>query len=144
MDVDIQDVTPESLFRPSKRRKFYRKRADSDGEGTAAQTTLIHDPPPAFPSPPVADPSRELASQDEEDRETQIPIAEILRLRKAAKYRKGGIEFTNSSRPLPSGTASSQPAGALVERDRNAEEVQEVVNRFAPQTGQVADVNKHM
>lgn len=33
--------------------------------------------------------------------------------------------------------------GALSEKDESLREVQTVVNRFAPQTGQVADVDKH-
>jgi len=32
----------------------------------------------------------------------------------------------------------------LSEKDESPREVQTVVNRFAPQTGQVADVDKHM
>ncbi|KAI9701878.1 MAG: hypothetical protein M1836_001222 [Candelina mexicana] len=141
MEVGLQEISSEPSFRPFKRRKVYRKRTDDyNGDRAPAQNVSS---PNILPSS-AADASEDPMNEEEVDEESQISMAEILRLRKDAKYRKGGIEFSNSNRQLPTRPGSSQAASALVERDENAQEIQAVVNRFAPQTGQVADVNKHM
>ena len=131
------------LFRSSKRRKFYRKR--TDGEDQAS---------PALPSatpPPVSMTVDELITHhahltETQDRNTDgepLSVAEILRQRKAALRRKGGIEFTNSH----ACTSSIPQTGdaLIVKEDDTPADIKSVIERFAPQTGQVSDVaDKHM
>ena len=142
--------TTDLEFRPAKRRKFYRQR-DSDNNLEANGIT----------SPPLSGISAETPSTLEElveqarnssgmmhknDTEPQLSVAEILRRRRAARNRRGGIEFSNVGHGTKSVPGSAQPtdALALVDKDDTAADVKTVVNRFAPQTGQVADVDKHM
>lgn len=130
----------EPPFRPSKRRKFYRKHNAEDDDTTVATPVSLEYstalPTTAGPQPDK--PDDDLATENEEDNRRRT--AEVLRRRQAARNRKGGIEFSNTkSEPTP-----SQPSNTLIERADPAKELQTVVNRFAPQTGQVADVDKHM
>ncbi len=81
----------------------------------------------------------------QQDDDTRSSAAHILRQRKAAKRRRGGIEFTNSS--IKGGPNSAEPEDSDILKDKEEEKMQHimtVVDRFAPQTGQVADVDKHM
>ncbi|KAL9125894.1 MAG: hypothetical protein Q9217_004967 [Psora testacea] len=138
---------PTELFRLSKRRKLYRKRPDN----------VTGDDRVDAVSSPVHAGSADLSTLDEliahnvvasppplqiED-ETSAPVADILRQRKAAQRRKGGIEFTNTTRP----SATPQMSNELVEREDDGvpADVKSVISRFAPQTGQVSeDTDKHM
>ena len=135
----------EQPFRPAKRRKLYRKRDDDDT--TAGQSTLE-----VVDLSPNSQTIEELLSteggvQDPTDgaEASEVSVAAIIRQRKAAQRRRGGIEFTNSttstSRSLP---AMHQLSKALVGKDDMLADIDAVVNRFAPQTGQVADVDRHM
>lgn len=149
----MQDDNPltDSAFRPAKRRKFYRQRdkGDSNPEingntslpigGISAQTptTLAE----------LVDQARNSADMvHEDDAKSQLPVADIIRRRRAARNRRGGIEFSNVgySSKLNSEHAHSTDTLALVENNDTMAGVKTVVNRFAPQTGQVADVDKHM
>ncbi|CAD6568375.1 MAG: hypothetical protein ASARMPRED_001692 [Alectoria sarmentosa] len=135
-----QGENSSDLFRPSKRRKFYRKRTDAENEGS-----------PAISSPPESMTVDELISHegrltqppDQKSDEESLPVAEILRQRKAALRRTGGIEFTNSY-----ASASNRPQtndALIVKEDDTPADIKSVIERFAPQTGQVSDVvDKHM
>ena len=70
-------------------------------------------------------------------------MAEILRLRKLRRPRVGGVEFRAE------GHIARDDDGALIVRTEEGGDVQNeagpaVVRKFAPQTGTVGDVNKHM
>lgn len=83
------------------------------------------------------------ATQDQKTDEEPLSVAEILRQRKTALRRKGGIEFTNSHTSAPS-TPQASDALILKEDDTPAD-IKLVIERFAPQTGQVSDLaDKHM
>lgn len=137
-----EDDRPSHLFRPFKRRKFYRKRSDAGDEGSP---TLSSAPPPESMT------IDELISHHAHLTETQkittdeesLSVTEILRQRKAALRRKGGIEFTNSH---TSTSNTPQTSDALVvKEDSTPADIKAVIERFAPQTGQVSDVaDKHM
>ena len=130
------------LFRPSKRRKFYRKRTNVEDESSSI---------PSSPPPPPSMTVDELISHHAHLTDTQhlktdeepLSVAEILRQRKAALRRKGGIEFTNSR---SSTSTTPQTSDALVvKEDDTLADIRSVIERFAPQTGQVCDVaDKHM
>ncbi|KAL2064968.1 hypothetical protein VTL71DRAFT_4108 [Oculimacula yallundae] len=149
--VPIPDLesTYTSLFRPSKKRKIYRQRATDDEP--APPTTLS--PPPAVSTTPLPSAqslddliSRASASvQQNDDPSSQneaVSMAEILRLRKKNKSR-GGVEFKAS------GHVTRDAEGVLIlrpeeEKALEAAGVSGVPRKFAPQTGTVGDVNRHM
>ena len=81
--------------------------------------------------------------QIQEQQNAPLSVAELLRQRKALQRRRGGIGFANT------GTTTSTSLPPQIETPKS--EVQDspskfvtVADRFAPQTGQVADVDQHM
>lgn len=130
------------LFRPSKRRKFYRKRTDGEDEGSPIHSSA---PPPESMTVDelISHQGRLTETQHHKTDEEPLSIAAILRQRKLALPRKGGIEFTNSH---TSTSSTSQTSDALiVKEDDTPADIKSVIERFAPQTGQVSDVaDKHM
>lgn len=71
-------------------------------------------------------------------------MAEILRLRKLKQRKVGGVEFTARSTGLVR-DKDGELMGSEEGRDGNEEMVEGgVARKFAPQTGTVGDVNKHM
>lgn len=131
---DAEQKVDTVLFRPSKKRKTYRKRADEETEDTIS--------PIATPAPSTID-DLIARSQDVPDIEaTTVPVSEILRIRKLRKA-KGGVEFRVAS------TKKNESDELAVRAPSAEEETPEdgavrVGRRFAPQTGTVGDVNKHM
>jgi len=136
MTSPLPNPEPETiLFRPSKKRKIYRQRPT---------TSRSPSPQPASPTPQSLD---ELIASSSVDTEgavegTSIPISEILRLRKLRKG-KLGVEFRADG---SSHAKEDESAGALVVREEHEESggLDGVPRKFAPQTGTVGDVNKHM
>ena len=145
-ELSHTEISSELSFRPTKRRKFYRKRTDTDNNENTST------PPPCETTapPPELLTVEELIAQDghnptaeahtEEEERTALSIAEILRQRKTAQRRKGGIDFSTTN----TATALPPPSNALIIKEDPIEQLKTVVDRFAPQTGQVADVDKHM
>ena len=137
-----EDDRSSHLFRPSKRRKFYRKRSDAGDEGSP---TLSSAPPPESMTIDelISHHAHLTETQDHKIDEESLSVTEILRQRKAALRRKGGIEFTNSH---TSTSNTPQTSDALVvKEDSTPADIKAVIERFAPQTGQVSDVtDKHM
>ena len=140
MDVE-QDTEP--MFRSAKRRKFYRKRTDDD-DGSSDEHTARPDQPAALR--PGSHPAQDASSATDNVESTKLSVAEIMRLRRQGRGRRGGIEFTPAADQThqTAGPHSSQAPGTIISKDESPEELAAVANRFAPQTGQVADVNKHM
>ncbi|KAK2628073.1 hypothetical protein QTJ16_002719 [Diplocarpon rosae] len=130
------------LFRPSKKRKIYRQRLAQDEP----------DPSPTAPSisSPDADPVQSLdelistasASIPSQDEEVSVSMSEILRLRKKNKAR-GGVEFKASGH-----VARNEEVDLVMKTDEERSEGSDarvgVQRQFAPQTGTVGDVNRHM
>ena len=112
------------LFRPNKKRRLYRQRAADEDE--EEDITAIHSPPPQSLDELIASASSN-ANAD------ALSMAEILRLRKQRKA-KTGMEFR------PTGTVRDEEQRTV----REKEEGDGPTARFAPQTGTVGDVNKHM
>ena len=142
----LDATSTEGLFRSVKRRRHYRRRSDADEvdvKGDASQTpavpiesdTIGRSQDSAVPHAPDA------GAGDEDE---QLSVAEALRRRKQLRARRGGVEFV-PGRPNPKdGDLEMDSSRMALEKTAPAEEVAAIVNRFAPQTGQVADVNKHM
>jgi hypothetical protein len=153
------------LFRPSKKRKIYRQRPSiSLDDDSAPEPHMTGANAPSPPAPIQSNPQSidELiastsaaarnvppgsALEGEEVEGTPVSIAEILRLRKKNK-RVGGVEFRADAH------IARDEDGALVIRHvqgegelkpvEGGESGTGVPRKFAPQTGTVGDVNKHM
>ncbi|KAL4885370.1 hepatocellular carcinoma-associated antigen 59-domain-containing protein [Aspergillus karnatakaensis] len=128
MDTDT-DPNPEVLFRPVKRRKFQRRRpeqTDSQHESQPSSTEIV-----SASQSPRADP--EIAQ-----------LANLHRLRRLHRSsRKGGIEFSTTTRP-----SAEQPIctslSASTPEDMESERLRTMCDRFTAHTGQTVDVDKHM
>ena len=128
MDSQSPKPSSDTLFRASKRRKVYRQR-ETEEESDALFNLIT-------PSNP-----QEHQLTEPNTKELGTDIVNILKLRRAGKSRRGGIEFSNSSRPRENASDGSHEVD---QRDETLEDIAIMVNRFAPQTGQVADVDEHM
>lgn len=150
METSVQnDITSSELsMRPFKRRKFYRKRGEAE-DPTSENNIRSDTNEESNKAKPLT--IEELISHHGYNQEggegkedaTRLPAAQILRQHKAAQRRRGGIEFTNTNSTRIT-SAAPENSDALIEKDDTSEEIKTVVDRFAPQTGQVADVDKHM
>ena len=135
--------------RLAKRRKFYRKRTD-DGNDIEDETIHAVSNVGTATTPLTIDEllSRHGHISDADERpsdgDTQLSVAEILRRRKATQRRRGGIEFTNAGADTKISSNVTRTIDTSADNEDTLSETKTVVNRFAPQTGQVADVNKHM
>ena len=123
MDPEVDAVPVKSLFRPVKKRKFARRRADHEAEDTAD-----------------ADPALVANNQNDNAGPTQTPGSNNIRRLRAV--RKGGIGFSNTSRlgddhgqQLVLGPAAGDP-----EEDK----IRAMNERFTGYTGQTDDVDRHM
>lgn len=144
MDDDVADsnTSIDDSFRPFKRRKFFRKRLEPGSDAEEDSTTKGNvqiDNTSEQPLPPSVD------GREQTDVEAQVSVAELLRRRRAAQKRRAGIEFSNST-PVgdSSGTIIPVAGDEILDNEENLNKILTVVDRFAPQTGQVADVDKHM
>ncbi|KAL4800073.1 hepatocellular carcinoma-associated antigen 59-domain-containing protein [Aspergillus venezuelensis] len=120
------DSNPEVLFRTAKRRKFQRRRHEDTGSQQENRTS-----------------NDDNSSQSARDESDAIQTAEALRLRRLRRSRKGGIEFSTTSRP----TADQTPQISLTaptEEDIESERMRAMCDRFTAYTGQTVDVDKHM
>ncbi|KAL2011884.1 hypothetical protein VTN00DRAFT_4602 [Thermoascus crustaceus] len=140
METDLAQ-NPEPLFRPVKRRKFLRKRVDDEPDQVAAENSSH--PPRALGED--GETTREIApfaSPKDQDENGESQIADIRRLRKPYKARRGGIEFSTSSRQRPDD--DSQYSDVVAAPDPESEKIRAICDRFTTHTGQKVDVDKHM
>ena len=140
----LEGENSADLSRPSKRRKFYRKRTDAEDPASPPPSSTTTPPPASMTVDELVSHHAHLTeAQDQKTDEEPLSVAEILRQRKAALRRKGGIEFTNSH---TSTSSTPQTSDALIPKeDDTPADIKSVIERFAPQTGQVSDVaDKHM
>ena len=80
----------------------------------------------------------------EDGEDSQFSAAQILRQLKAVPKRRGGIEFTIPTVNARTDSPEPEDSDHLKDKDAITQDIKTVVDRFAPQTGQVADVDKHM
>lgn len=140
----VQPIHPP----PCKKRKVYRRRPQSEDE----EEESVH-----IASPPTTTHS-ELMSLNEMIRlsshnadakaddkvETPFSVAEVLRQRKATQRRRGGIEFRHGGTAVTHDSPGTQATSSPQDEEQKLDKIITVVDRFAPQTGQVADVDQHM
>ncbi|KAH8434756.1 uncharacterized protein LDX57_012391 [Aspergillus melleus] len=135
MDMDT-DTHPDSgtLFRPpAKKRKFLRRRAEDIPEDRADDTL------------PVAPRSRS-RSRSQSPRNTPrdaTATSDFLRRRRLHRARKGGIEFSATSRQTTD-TANQSALSSATTEELEAERIQTMCDRFTAHTGQTVDVDRHM
>lgn len=126
MDTEL-GTAPESLFRPVKRRKFLRRRPDHEREDAQDNAQGVND-----------ENSRNF--QDSADN-TQQETDDVVRLRRPQRTRKGGIEFSTTSRQTTNNSQSVTPTQTEEAED---DTVLAMCDRFTAHTGQTVDVDKHM
>lgn len=141
------------FHRPNKKRKIYR-RPHSDEDETSS--------PPLEPQPQSLDeliasssvavsaatgPFTGNDAPDEDGSGGQISMADLFRLRKLRKQRVGGVEFKADGAGRHTAAEDYGKHGDTNGAETQSEEAVSsvaAVRRFAPQTGTVGDVNKHM
>ncbi|KAL2841198.1 hepatocellular carcinoma-associated antigen 59-domain-containing protein [Aspergillus pseudodeflectus] len=125
MDTQV-DPNQEVLFRPFKRRKFQRRRPDD--------TESQPESPASNDAPVTQDPQSDVET---------IQTADALRLRRLQRSRKGGIEFSATSRPT-AGQANKTSLPTAIAEDTEGDRLRAMCDRFTAHTGQTVDVDKHM
>lgn len=142
------DITPsDPSLHPFKRRKCYRKRAEI--ESLASGDDIKSESNDEEAKPLTLDEliihhglDHDMAVEGDED--SQFSAAQILRQLKAVPKRRGGIEFTIPTVNARTYSPEPEENDHLKDKDTTTQDIKTVVDRFAPQTGQVADVDKHM
>lgn len=122
MDSTADTVPTEALFRPAKKRKFARRRADPETEDAAD-----------------ADPA--LVASDQNDNATPTQPS-YKNARRPRVMRKGGIGFSAKSQ-LGHGHGQ-QLALAPTAGDPEEDKIRAMNERFTGYTGQSDDVDRHM
>ncbi|GAQ06963.1 hypothetical protein ALT_4284 [Aspergillus lentulus] len=134
MDTDVIPNT-EAMFRPVKRRKFLRRRQfepeDSQEEAHVANANSIHDNDSSASQPP---------SQSNDT----VSSTDLARLRRLQRARKGGIEFSNTSRQGTDKTGNQAAVTTVTAEDLENEKIRAMCDRFTAYTGQTVDVDKHI
>lgn len=135
----IENSEPQVVFRPSKKRKQFRQRAEETEPKADDATSQA-----AAPPKPAQEADTKLADGDNvEASETEgLSVAEALRLRNARRSRLKGVEFRAEGAPK----AAADEDQSLLPKD-DAQDSMEfgMSKRFAPQAGLVGElVNKHM
>lgn len=133
---------PQVVFRPSKKRKHFRQRAEESEARPVEATQQAADQP-------VQDQNSETklrAARDTTSDTEESSVAEALRLRNARKARLKGVGFRPEGTSKAPGEASTEKSLVLKD-DPNGPDSMEygISKRFAPQAGLVGElVNKHM
>jgi hypothetical protein len=131
----MDDQSSGSLFRSVKRRKITRKPFNDEKPERSSKSRSVS-PSIDNASVPIS-PDFGAAVEAEE---AEVSVSEALRRRKLGKARRAGIQFSSTAdgqqRTEDEGSRPLAPIQSAVEVANN---------RFAPQTGKVADVlDKHM
>ncbi len=142
----MEAMSIEPSFRAVKRRKVFRRRdeeADLDDARSSTKLQLESASQPVT----ILEPTKGQCAQPEDlpqqYDEGEPLVADILRRRKTARARRGGIEFSKSTRAELGDNTGSWESQAVAQREPNALEI--AGKRFAPQTGQVVDTHdEHM
>jgi hypothetical protein len=144
ISAEPEDV-PQVVFRPGKKRKIYRQRPTELDSATSNHETTNE--------AGSAEPSRPTATDEHDEDDQNLSVAEVLRLRNARKHKHGGVGFSTGQSGLgDDGTARENAERSVVlhgnadtQQGAEAAVIGGISKRFAPQTGMVGElVNKHM
>ncbi|KAF2835037.1 hypothetical protein M501DRAFT_1044660 [Patellaria atrata CBS 101060] len=114
----------EPTFRPAKRRKVFRKRADE------------RSPPPSISgAESAAVDSRGQGEEDYEGESADHSVVELLRRRKQLRQRWRGIEFKAGSEGGSARDPGSDAVALVEEVEQEAQLVERATGRFVVQTG---------
>lgn len=144
--ANTTQVAPDLYPRPSKRQKFYRKRGEDElrideDEIRAAEEEEASDNLHALTIDELISNHGSIRSPaTEQDQRLPLSAADLISRRKAQR-RRLGIEFSNSGDDRSSSAPVENNVIALQD---DAPELKTLHDRFTAQTGQVADVDKHM
>lgn len=149
MELPIQmDITPSGpSLRPFKRRKCYRKRGEIESPTSGDDIKSESNEEEAKPltlDELITHHGLDHNMTVEDGEDSQFSAAQILRQLKAVPKRRGGIEFTIPTVNARTDSPEPKDSDHLKDKDAATQDIKTVVDRFAPQTGQVADVDKHM
>lgn len=121
--MDQVDNPPiDSLFRPAKKRKFMRRRAEQEAENIAH-----------------ADPAL-VANREDDTPDSTLPMSNSIRRPRVA--RRGGIGFSTNSRL--GHEQGQQLALGPAAGDTEDDKIRAMNERFTGYTGQTEDVDRHM
>lgn len=137
-----ENPEPQVVFRPSKKRKHFRQRAE-EGEAKHDESTHQAAAQPIINSEAEAKP---FGARDTNSDTEETSVAEALRLRNARKARLKGVGFRPEGTSKASDKVSTEQSLVLKD-DPNGPDAMEygISKRFAPQAGLVGElVNKHM
>ncbi|RHZ49902.1 telomere length and silencing 1 family protein [Aspergillus thermomutatus] len=73
-----------------------------------------------------------------------VSSTELARLRRLQRARKGGIEFSNTSRQSTDKTGNQAAVTTVTAEDLENEKIRAMCDRFTAYTGQTVDVDKHI
>ena len=139
--ANTENPEPQVVFRPSKKRKHFRQRAE---ESEAKPDEPTHQP--ADQTPPENGEAKLRDTHDTNSDTEESSVAEALRLRNARKARFKGVGFRPEGTSKVADEASTERSLVLKD-DTNGQDSMEygISKRFAPQAGLVGElVNKHM
>lgn len=135
--LDIEQAASDLYTRPSKRRKYYRKRGEEELPTVEDDTKMEAG---ALTIDELISFHGSLhSSHESQGQPLPLSAAEIISHRKVQR-RRLGIEF-NTSNTVRTILA---PESSSVTKKDDTPEIKTLIDRFTPQTGQVADVDKHM
>ncbi|OKL55640.1 hypothetical protein UA08_09107 [Talaromyces atroroseus] len=136
MDTGLSEA-PIVSFRPIKRQKHMRKRADESDDVPLSESNTV-----AGQRPKSEEERRNISQESQENDGPDGGVSNITRPRKPNRMRKGGIEFSTSN----SQVANTNDANnlALTVGTTEADIIKAKFDRFTAHTGQTVDVNKHM
>lgn len=140
--VTTENPEPQVVFRPSKKRKHFRQRAE---ESETKPDEAAHQAA-AQPLPDQDVEAKPSGSHDTNSDTEESSVAEALRLRNARKARLKGVGFRPEGSSKVSDEVSTEQSLVLKD-DPNGPDAMEygISRRFAPQAGLVGElVNKHM
>ncbi|KAF2760105.1 hypothetical protein EJ05DRAFT_272874 [Pseudovirgaria hyperparasitica] len=132
---DSKNSGDEPVFRVSKRRKLIHKRHVGHDVDTHPVANVLSAP---------SSPSRTVQDQESD---TKLSMAEVIRLRRNTKARRAGVEFSNAAKNTVSEhTSQPEVSASSTEMLDNVKGVLDSASaRFAPQTGQIVDsLDLHM
>lgn len=141
--LTTDQVTPDLYPRPFKRRKFYRKR-EEDELRLSDDEAKVEEAPDNLHALTIDELISNHGSIQSPgaDQDQRLPLsAADLVCRRKMQRRRLGIEFNNSGSDRASSAPIESNAVALQE---DGPELKTLNDRFTAQTGQVADVDKHM
>lgn len=128
MDTEVSEA-PVVSFRPVKRQKHMRKRADESDDVPLSENAQR----------PISE-ERHIAAQESQESDDEGGSSKIRRPRKPNRMRKGGIEFSTNSSQF----ADKSNNMALDVQATETDVLKAKLDRFTAHSGQTVDVDRHM